>query len=283
MLHDLDVQPGHRVLDVGAGTGWTTGLVAAAAGSGNAIGVEVDADLAEAAAGRLHAAGVDALVIAGDGDKGWPAGAPYDRVQATFAVRRIPPTWLEQSRPGGVIVAPWGTRYSNINGVARLTVDADGTASGRFTRPVEFMLHRGQRGVWPLHQDYVPGSEWPPDTRESKTNVAFEDVSAAEWQIGVRVPDVVHTVAAEDDGLMLTMYGLSDRSWAFVFWCADGCGKYDVFQGGPRSLWDEVEDAHRWWVAEGRPDVTRFGLTVAPDGQQVWLDSPQNVLLPGGR
>ncbi len=49
-----------------------------------------------------------------------------------------------------------------------------------------------------------------------------------------------------------------------------------VEQGGPRSIWDEVEEALELWSDLGEPEPERFGLTVTPSGgQRVWLDSPQ--------
>ncbi|MGX7759289.1 hypothetical protein ACWQ06_11575 [Streptomyces angustmyceticus] len=49
-----------------------------------------------------------------------------------------------------------------------------------------------------------------------------------------------------------------------------------VHQSGPRRLWGEVEAALRWWAGRGEPDHTRFGLTVAAEGQRVWLDDPDD-------
>ncbi len=280
MLGDLDVRPGDRVLDVGAGTGWTTGLLAVRAGRGRVVGIEVDAQVAAAAGERLRHAGVDARVIAGDGDDGFPEGAPYDRVQGTFAVRRVPYAWVRQTRAGGVIVVPWGTRFSNASGVVRLVVGDDGTASGRFTRPVEFMLDRGQRGAWPVHDEYLPGGVWPPGVRERKTDLGPGALADAAFFAGLRVPAVVYTTDAGDDGATtLMMYGLSDLSGAAVFFC-DCCAEFTVLEYGARSLWAEVETACRWWAEAGRPDVTRFGLTVSAAGQYVWLDSPENVISP---
>ena len=48
-----------------------------------------------------------------------------------------------------------------------------------------------------------------------------------------------------------------------------------VYQGGPRKLWDEIEGAYRWWEAEGKPGIHRFGLTVSQQGEQAWLDTPE--------
>ncbi|MFJ7248085.1 hypothetical protein ACIQWA_26125 [Kitasatospora sp. NPDC098652] len=65
-------------------------------------------------------------------------------------------------------------------------------------------------------------------------------------------------------------------SWAAVDWDGTrGAERYTVWQHGPRRLWEEVEGAYRWWLENGRPGPERFGLTVTPDGQWVWLDKPR--------
>lgn len=277
MFRDLDVHPGMTVLEVGTGTGWCAGLLSARLGDDAVTSVEVDAGIAEAARAALKAAGWAPEVITGDGAAGWPSRAPYDRLLATVGVREIPAAWPAQVRAGGVIVAPWGTGYSQQDAIARLVVADDGTAAGRFTSGAGFMKLRAQRNWFPNHEDYLPGGVWPADLRESRTSVGLEEVQAAEWVIGVHVPQVTHTIHDGDEGMRtLLLYGLDDRSWAAAFFCDDGCTEFLAYQGGPRSLWDEVEAAHRWWVGAGRPDVTRFGLTVSPDGQRVWLDSPES-------
>ncbi|MFI0420960.1 hypothetical protein [Spongiactinospora sp. 9N601] len=55
-------------------------------------------------------------------------------------------------------------------------------------------------------------------------------------------------------------------------------GEFATYQVGDRPLWDEVVDAYRRWVAWGEPGRDRSGMTVTPDGQQVWLDTPQQVI-----
>lgn len=49
---------------------------------------------------------------------------------------------------------------------------------------------------------------------------------------------------------------------------------YPVRQHGPRRLWDEIEQAHAWWVTHGRPTYTRLGVTVTDTEQWTWLDHP---------
>lgn len=287
MLTDLDVQSGHRVLDAGTGTGWTTALLAARAGSDRVVGVEYDPQVAAAARERIRAAGLSPLVVTGDGAAGWPEGAPYDRIQCTYAVRRIPPAWVEQTRPGGVILTPWETTLTPDGALVRLTVRGDGTACGPFVRPVRFMGSRTNPPQWVNREDYLPsGGGWPPGTVETTTSLRPGDLwenpgSGAWWTVGLLVPDMVHATTTRADGTVLAwLFSLRCRSWAIVFFDEDPVA--EVHQRGPRRLWDEVEVAYRWWQQQGRPGREGFGLTVSPDGERVWLRSPEQVLPPEG-
>src|SRR5262249_27193147 len=57
-------------------------------------------------------------------------------------------------------------------------------------------------------------------------------------------------------------------------WAREDAG--NVTQGGPRSLWDEFEQAHADWIALGRPQPHRFQLTISPTGRQyATLDHPE--------
>ena len=102
--------------------------------------------------------------------------APYDRILATAGVRHVPAPWLAQVRASGVIVAPWGTGYSQQDAIVRLITTGDGTASGRFTGGAGFMKLRAQRNRFPDHEDYLPGGAWPKDLRESHTTLRLEDL-----------------------------------------------------------------------------------------------------------
>ena len=138
MLRLAHVRPGERVLELGAGAGWNAALLGCRAGPGRVVSVEVDPALAGQAQQRLDAAGVGVAVEVGDGADGWPAGAPYDAVIATYAVETVPWAWVAQCRPGGRIVTPWGLR-----GHLALTVADDGrSASGRIAGMGAFMASR---------------------------------------------------------------------------------------------------------------------------------------------
>ena len=108
LLHHLQAEPGMRVLEVGTGTGWTAALLSHLVGDqGEVTSIEVDTAVAEQAAKNLGEAGFQPRLLVGDGALGCTDFAPYDRVHVTCGIRHVPYAWVEQSRPGGVIVLPW--------------------------------------------------------------------------------------------------------------------------------------------------------------------------------
>ncbi|MBX9397178.1 methyltransferase domain-containing protein [Streptomyces sp. TRM72054] len=278
LLADLDAAPGMAVLDVGTGTGETAGLLTYRCGPRGVTTIDIDRAVSSQARKRLRAVGLPAEAVVGDGFQGYRENAPYDRILATCGLRVVPGAWLEQTRPGGLVLAPWGTDFSPRDAVARLTVARDGTASGHFVRLVEFMKLRTQRFVWPDHDSYVSG-DWAEAADRSATT-AVEVITAGRFDVlpfavGLRVAACAHTAYEQGDGSRAAwFYSLTaDRSWAAVS-VEPGVGEAVVYQWGSRRLWDEVEIAYRWWEDRGRPHVDRFGLTVTPEGHRAWLDTP---------
>ncbi|MFI2652514.1 methyltransferase, FxLD system [Micromonospora fulviviridis] len=108
MLEQLDAQPGHRIMEAGAGTGYNAALLAAIAGdTGSVVTIDLDDDLVDGARKHLAAAGVtNVQVVRGDGALGHPDGAPYDRIIATVGAWETPTAWLEQLAPDGRLVVP---------------------------------------------------------------------------------------------------------------------------------------------------------------------------------
>ncbi|MFJ3220307.1 methyltransferase domain-containing protein [Kitasatospora sp. NPDC086801] len=278
MLQDLDVRPGHKVLEVGAGTGWNAGLLAHRLGNHNVVTVEYDPNVARGARKNLHRAGLAPTVVEGDGRQGWPDGAPFDRIIATCSLLEIPPAWLEQTVPGGIIVAPFGTEYGGEQ-IVRLTMSEDGSsASGRFTGGSAFMRLRQQRTDRPPFEDYLHGQEWPADGVRSTTGLSPRATGGwfEQFVIGAAVPATFWRTERYDNGAYtLWLYSRDTLSWASADYERDRT-EYEVYQSGPRRLWDEVEAAWRWWDGHGRPGFDRFGLTVTAGSHTVWLDSPSN-------
>lgn len=280
MLAALDVEDGHRVLEIGTGTGWNAALLSHRLGSENVVTVELHPVTARAAHKRLTAAGFYPLTVVGDGTQGYADAAPYDRVIATASVGHLPPAWVQQTKPGGVIVAPWGPAYGG-EAVVRLTVAEDGTASGPFVASSAFMRVRNQRHYRVHVREYLNGEPWPADAVRTTTRLSPELLG--DWPVmfalGLRVPDAYPWAEHYDDGsYTLWLRDTPVTSWATADF-VPGRDEFEVHQSGPRNLWDEVAAAHAWWQSQGSPAPDRFGLTVTETGRHLcWLDAPDNVI-----
>lgn len=117
MLTLLDLHPGQRVLDVGAGSGWTTALLAHLVGpTGQVIGVERVPELTGRATRALRAQGMPWARIeqARRGVLGWPEDAPYDRILVSAAPAELPSALPAQLALGGVLVIPVDGRMLRI-------------------------------------------------------------------------------------------------------------------------------------------------------------------------
>jgi protein-L-isoaspartate(D-aspartate) O-methyltransferase len=112
MLEQLGLEPGHRVLEIGTGSGYNAAVMSAIVGRrGRVVSVDIDAELVERARASLAAAGYDAVVVrCADGGYGDPAGAPFDRVIVTAGAWDIAPAWLDQLAPPGRLVLPLSVR-----------------------------------------------------------------------------------------------------------------------------------------------------------------------------
>ncbi|QOV38135.1 protein-L-isoaspartate(D-aspartate) O-methyltransferase [Streptomyces ferrugineus] len=278
-LDVLDVHAHHRVLEIGTGTGWTASLLSCRVGERNVVSVEVDAQVAAQADKNITAAAYAPRLIVGDGAEGGLDGAPYDRVHATCAVGTIPYAWVEQTRPGGVIVAPWEPLYGPGQ-LARLVVDGDGRAVGRFPGFASYMMLRSQRHttLWAPHHTEAARQA---TTRLDPRAVAIGPY-AADLVVGALVPGVARIPAPADDGsgafsLLLVEADQDDGAWAAADY-APGEPEYRVTWHGTRNLWQEVEDAYLTWVSWGQPDRDRLGMTVTPESQHLWLDHPDHRL-----
>ncbi|MEV1006560.1 methyltransferase domain-containing protein [Streptomyces sp. NPDC049881] len=274
MLEALEVTPGMRVLEIGTGTGWNAALLAHRLGERNVTTVEIDPRVAADAAKALARAGLRPDLVVGDGAEGAPDAAPFDRIIATAGLSRVPPAWTRQVRPGGLILTPWGTPYSRWEGLARLTVGPDGSASGPFVDLVAFMKLRAQRRAVPRYPEGLPftdsmGGVWPP----------HELWHPFRFLAGLRLPDVTHAVQAHGDGHTQWLYSLTDASWTAAV--RRGVGPVEIRQAGTRRLWDELLDAYAWWTTAGEPGIHDFGLTITPDGTHTpWLDTPATPVRP---
>jgi protein-L-isoaspartate(D-aspartate) O-methyltransferase len=141
MLHHLDVQPGARVLHVGAGGGYYTAMLAELAGpEGHVTAVEFDPALARAARANL-APWANVTVIEGDGAR-FPTAA-IDRIYVNFAVADPADIWLDRLTVGGRLVFPLGTPRPHPTGAVLLITHTRTGFAARHLSPCSFIGAEG--------------------------------------------------------------------------------------------------------------------------------------------
>lgn len=259
-LRSLAPEPGHRILDIGTGTGWTAGLCTHLTGPGGHVTtVDIDPELTSSAKGSLAACGLDPTIVTADGALGVPDDAPWDRVHVTAGVVDVPYAWVAQTRPGGVIVLPFNPPVGRL---LRLVVQHDGTAVGHFADDCSYMP---LRPACPGEPEGDSGDEEDTGPPRVRAHTA-EPAPLLDPPPGLQI--LLATLVGDDvwdcgDGLLL-----DDGASRAV--AANG----RVTQTGPRDLWDVAERTAAAWTACGRPGPDRIGYAVTPHRQYVWLDDP---------
>lgn len=282
MLEALDLHDGHRVLEIGTGTGYNAALLCHRRGSANVVSIDVDSDLVAAAEGYLAGLDHHPTLMVGDGSAGVAHHAPYDRIIATAAVPDIPLPWVEQLAPGGRILA--NLRGDLAGGTLCLL-----TKHGDDDEIIGPVLPLGGHFMWlrPRADSPLRAPE-PPHTRSSR--------HAARTSTGLDAATLV-----DDDSfrflLQLQLHGAHGFRFAQVYdprrrakcdgvviEACDGShaeviadpeldGQHPVIQAGPRRLWDSVEAAHQLWQHLGQPEPGRFGIVANSTTQFVWFDT----------
>lgn len=145
MLEQLDAQPGHRVLEIGAATGINAALLAELTSpSGEVVTIEIDDDLTAGARAGMAAAGYDQVeVICGDGALGHPARAPYDRIIVTADAQDISAAWWQQLAEAGRLVVPLALHGSGLTRCIPFTRHKTGRMVGDSALVCGFVPMRG--------------------------------------------------------------------------------------------------------------------------------------------
>jgi protein-L-isoaspartate(D-aspartate) O-methyltransferase len=107
----LDIEPGHRILEIGTGSGYQAAVLAEL--NTRVWSIEIIEALGQQAQTRLQHLGYDNIdVRIGDGYYGWSEHAPFDAIIVTAAASHIPPPLLQQLKPGGKMIIPVGSQFS---------------------------------------------------------------------------------------------------------------------------------------------------------------------------
>jgi protein-L-isoaspartate(D-aspartate) O-methyltransferase len=134
MTEALDVSRGHRVLEIGTGSGYQAAVLSGLVRQ--VFSMEIVPELAERARRTLSATGyANVQVRTGNGYLGWPDQSPFDRIIVTAAPPELPRALIDQLAIGGRLVAPVGTVAQEI---VVVTKTAQGVTEER-TIPVRFV------------------------------------------------------------------------------------------------------------------------------------------------
>ncbi|MGH3702598.1 MAG: methyltransferase domain-containing protein [Pseudonocardiaceae bacterium] len=280
MLEALDLRLGHRVLEIGTGTGYHTALLCHRVGADNVVSVELDPALADAAHRALAGVGLFPTVHAGDGAAGLAAAAPFDRIIATAATDHIPPAWISQLASGGIILVD--LRGSLAGSLLRLTALDREVVEGSFLNlPGAFMPMR-TRSASP-HRD---GESWNQvfDQRNPQRGTSPINPGLVADNSSLRFITQLHLAGRRLRGFLRPFNGTelsgrcTDGSWFIASFHPDGDGLFPLAQGGPQRLWDTVESCYATWQRLGEPTVEQFGVTATIDAalQYAWFDHPDS-------
>jgi protein-L-isoaspartate O-methyltransferase len=270
MLEALDVEDGHRVLEVGTGTGYGAALLAHRVGSDRVVSIDIDPELVNLARGRLSKHGFLPKLVAGNGLLGCVEWAPYDRILATCGIGRIPNAWRAQTIPGSVIVACLG------HGIIRLEADRYGGLSGNFLADsAAFIPARlsAADDTGPTDQELAASLlSWTGTTKEVVLAAPL-DAPVPRFLASVAQPDVVELTLTGEGKSHHCLFQPSTVSWARMT-LLDG-QTAQVEHGGPRDLWSERSPLISHWAAANRPPASAYGLKVHPNGSHVlYLGTP---------
>jgi protein-L-isoaspartate O-methyltransferase len=252
------LREGVDVLDVGTGSGYGCAVLATLLGEDHVTSVDVDPYLTQAAERRLDTIGLHPKVDTVDATG--PLPGSYDRIIATVAVRPIPASWLTALRPGGRLV-------TTIAGTT-LILTADKTDDGGATGQIEWdragFMHTRTGADYPL------GPAFPDDDADGEqiTQGRYPVVEVVEaWELwsmlGVLVPGVEHYYREDGDERTAWM-AHADGSWARA--TSKESGAPTVHQGGPRRLWDILDDVRHTWLCEGSLPLYGAKVRIGPDG-----------------
>ena len=284
MLDAIAAESGDCVLEIGTGTGYNAALLCHRLRDDNVSSVDVDEHIVSRARKRLASLGYRPNVMCCDAATAVPTnavhGRAYDRIIATVAVAAVPPAWIEQTRPGGIILFPLDLH--NRGGLlGRLEVQSDGSARGRFLPDYGgFMAMRSHPRSAAADHAFrtISDTDGTLRTTTLPATVITDDAHAFEFFAALTIPGggcdyLVFTPS--DGGPPETWIAQDNGPW--VCHITDPTtGGHLIRQGGPKNLWDFVESTHAHWMELGKPTRNRFGLTVSGYRHDVWLDDYRN-------
>jgi protein-L-isoaspartate O-methyltransferase len=293
LIQDLDVREGQRVLEIGLDHGYSTALLAHVLGDDATFAVDPNPAAVDDSRTRLADTGHRPQLTVGEG---LPAHGPYDRILVTDDITRVPWDWAEQLTPDGQISVDLSFGSTPTSGgrvVLRRTPDG---LSGHFSPVSQVTMPSSRRVMAHPRPNNEPHDQATADKSTTTLDPQLWDIDSL-WLMflaSTRRRDLTIGMIEYDDG---DRYFIADThgSWAEIerveqerrrmretaphIFQPDPdippyTGPRQVWQAGSSRLWTEIERTHQIWTDLGQPALPDLGLTVTPDRQWIWLDSP---------
>ncbi|GAA2480137.1 MULTISPECIES: methyltransferase domain-containing protein [Actinomycetes] len=263
MLEHGRLAPGLRLLDVATGSGYSAALACHRLGEEMVTTLDVDGYLSKAAAERLERIGHRPDVVTADATAELPG--VFDRIVSMVSVPRIPVSWLHGLAPGGRLV----TTIAGTGLIVTADKTPDGGAAGRVEWDrASFMTTRSNVDYPPLLDELFAGAA---EEEGEVTLSPFPVLNVMQaWEVwsmlSLKAPGIEHRTGTDDDGGRLVWMLHPDTSWARAR-TAPGENTATVHQGGPRRLYDLLDEIRWRWLEHGELPVYGARVTISPDGE----------------
>ncbi|MBO2464977.1 protein-L-isoaspartate O-methyltransferase family protein [Actinomadura violacea] len=263
MLEALDLEPGMRVLEVGAGTGYNAALIATITDA-PVVTIDVSQAVAAEAAAALDRAGIDRVTaLHADGYLGHPDAGPYDRIIVTCGVTGASPHWLDQLAPSGLALVP--TAHGGQHPLLAITQPGP-APTARAVSHADFMTAAGPLYYWPAHRTRTPTRAVPADALALTHDVGPElddtDYQALWFHLAAHDP---RATRAWTDGIDPAhgLCALHDPDTTATAWIHhDGTAHHT----GDPSLLDQLAELVTAWTDTGRHAISDWTTPLEPIG-----------------
>jgi protein-L-isoaspartate(D-aspartate) O-methyltransferase len=279
MLEALQLRPGMRVLEIGTGTGYNAALLAHIVGVPQLVfSIELEFSLAYSAQQKLDSVvGRGTTVHAGNGLHGYNPGAPYDRIIATGSYHKVPLSWLDQLKKGGVLVMNLGRDRATAMGILRLEkIGPKREARGKFLSPAAFLQLRepGEAPGIDAMSQFSRYAHRPAAAKLSISRAEFDPTLLMNMQfaflVSCELPYASLMWMPKQDDIPFTLNLIDTNSETIVqFRATEQAGVWEVQVKGAVPTWERLRLAYQRWVSLGCPKMTDYVFEVDDEGGQL--------------
>jgi protein-L-isoaspartate O-methyltransferase len=255
------IYDGADVLDVGTGTGYGCALLTNRLGASHVTSIDIDPYLTTTATERLAALGLHPTIRTHDACTELPG--TYDRIVPMVSMPGIPASWLAALRPGGRLV--FSLSASGVLIVA--TKAANGGAVGQVLNDSAWFMSDRHGDDYPQRpasqSDELRDREGEQVGRGRYPVLDITWDSELDTMLSLTAPGTSYEYLSDPPESTLYLWH-PDGSWARATGTADEPPL--VHQGGPRRLWDVLDDIRHHWITRGSLPLRCAEATIDPDG-----------------